>query len=148
MITASHLPYQRNGFKFFTAEGGLEHADIEDVLSRAAQAAAAAGVPPDNEFLGTAYVMTMALGIPAGLISQVCCAARAIFKLDALMSCASCHVREASAVRRHDANHLTPAASGVTLLSPIELVACAGGLHARVRRAPAQHHQGGRQSRR
>ena len=70
MITASHLPYQRNGFKFFTAEGGLEKADIKDVLSRAAQAAAAAGVAPDNEFLGTAYVMTMALGVPAGLISQ------------------------------------------------------------------------------
>ena len=73
MITASHLPYQRNGFKFFTAEGGLEKADIKDVLSRAAQAAAAAGVSPDNEFLGTAYVMTMALSVPAGLISQVCC---------------------------------------------------------------------------
>jgi len=77
MITASHLPYQRNGFKFFTAEGGLEHEDIEDVLSRAAQAAAAAGVQPDNEFLGTAYVMTMALGVPAGLISQVCCVGQA-----------------------------------------------------------------------
>ena len=24
MITASHLPYNRNGFKFFTPEGGLE----------------------------------------------------------------------------------------------------------------------------
>jgi hypothetical protein len=71
MITASHLPYQRNGFKFFTAEGGLEKADIKDVLFHAAQAAAAAGVPPDNEFLGTAYVMTMALGIPAGLKRQV-----------------------------------------------------------------------------
>ena len=71
MITASHLPYQRNGFKFFTAEGGLEKADIADVLSRAAQAAATAGVPPDNEFMGTAYVLTMALSVPAGLISQV-----------------------------------------------------------------------------
>ena len=71
MITASHLPFQRNGFKFFTEDGGLEKADITDVLSRAAEAAAAAGVPPDNEFLGTAYVMTMALGVPAGLVSQV-----------------------------------------------------------------------------
>lgn len=24
MITASHLPYNRNGFKFFTSEGGLD----------------------------------------------------------------------------------------------------------------------------
>lgn len=33
MITASHLPYNRNGFKFFTPEGGLEKADISEILS-------------------------------------------------------------------------------------------------------------------
>ncbi len=32
MITASHLPYNRNGLKFFTKDGGLEHEDIEAVL--------------------------------------------------------------------------------------------------------------------
>ncbi len=32
MITASHLPYNRNGFKFFTAEGGLDKGDISAVL--------------------------------------------------------------------------------------------------------------------
>ena len=32
MITASHLPYNRNGFKFFTAEGGLEKEDIAEIL--------------------------------------------------------------------------------------------------------------------
>lgn len=37
MITASHLPYNRNGFKFFTSSGGLGKADITDILSRAAQ---------------------------------------------------------------------------------------------------------------
>ncbi len=36
MITASHLPYNRNGIKFFTKEGGLEKADLTDVLRRAA----------------------------------------------------------------------------------------------------------------
>lgn len=36
MITASHLPYNRNGLKFFTKDGGLEKADIKDVLTRAA----------------------------------------------------------------------------------------------------------------
>ncbi|MBQ7566152.1 MAG: phosphomannomutase/phosphoglucomutase [Oscillospiraceae bacterium] len=36
MITASHLPFNRNGFKFFTAEGGLEKADIAAILSLAA----------------------------------------------------------------------------------------------------------------
>lgn len=38
MVTASHLPYNRNGFKFFTAAGGLEKGDITDILSRARQA--------------------------------------------------------------------------------------------------------------
>ncbi|KAL6586458.1 hypothetical protein OROMI_001446 [Orobanche minor] len=36
MITASHLPYNRNGFKFFTDAGGLGKVDIKDVLERAA----------------------------------------------------------------------------------------------------------------
>ena len=35
-ITASHLPFNRNGLKFFTADGGLESGDIRDILSRAA----------------------------------------------------------------------------------------------------------------
>ena len=35
MITASHLPYNRNGFKFFTAEGGLEKEDIAEILKLA-----------------------------------------------------------------------------------------------------------------
>ncbi|KAL5139444.1 Phosphomannomutase/phosphoglucomutase [Glycine soja] len=36
MITASHLPFNRNGFKFFTNAGGFGKADIKDVLERAA----------------------------------------------------------------------------------------------------------------
>jgi phosphomannomutase len=35
MITASHLPFNRNGYKFFTRDGGLEHDDITDVLKLA-----------------------------------------------------------------------------------------------------------------
>lgn len=35
MITASHLPYHRNGFKFFTKEGGLGKADIKAILEAA-----------------------------------------------------------------------------------------------------------------
>ena len=34
--TASHLPFNRNGFKFFTNNGGLGKADIKDILERAA----------------------------------------------------------------------------------------------------------------
>ncbi len=35
MITASHLPFNRNGFKFFTSGGGLESADIKKILAYA-----------------------------------------------------------------------------------------------------------------
>jgi phosphomannomutase len=33
MITASHLPFNRNGLKFFTSKGGFEKADITELLS-------------------------------------------------------------------------------------------------------------------
>lgn len=33
MITASHLPFNRNGLKFFTKDGGLESADITELLT-------------------------------------------------------------------------------------------------------------------
>ena len=36
MITASHLPWNRNGFKFFTRDGGLDKEDISFILESAA----------------------------------------------------------------------------------------------------------------
>jgi phosphomannomutase len=36
MLTASHLPFNRNGLKFFTAKGGLEKQDISAILALAA----------------------------------------------------------------------------------------------------------------
>lgn len=41
MITASHLPFNRNGFKFFDQDGGLEHDDITRILEIAADRAKA-----------------------------------------------------------------------------------------------------------
>ncbi len=35
MITASHLPFNRNGLKFFDKDGGLEHEDIRAILEGA-----------------------------------------------------------------------------------------------------------------
>ena len=54
MITASHLPFNRNGFKFFTAEGGLEKGDIKQILQYAASDAATglpAGSLVEGEFM-------------------------------------------------------------------------------------------------
>ncbi len=36
MLTASHLPFNRNGLKFFTKEGGLNKGDISEILDIAA----------------------------------------------------------------------------------------------------------------
>ena len=35
MITASHLPFNRNGLKFFSHEGGLESSDVTEILEMA-----------------------------------------------------------------------------------------------------------------
>nr|MCR4822913.1 phosphomannomutase/phosphoglucomutase [Treponema sp.] len=35
MITASHLPFNRNGLKFFDKDGGLEASDIKEILQEA-----------------------------------------------------------------------------------------------------------------
>lgn len=35
MLTASHLPYNRNGLKFFTKESGLEAEDVKEILATA-----------------------------------------------------------------------------------------------------------------
>lgn len=40
MITASHLPKEYNGMKFFTADGGLEHEDIAAILKYAEKSSA------------------------------------------------------------------------------------------------------------
>lgn len=37
MLTASHLPFNRNGMKFFTKDGGLDKPDIKDICERAAK---------------------------------------------------------------------------------------------------------------
>lgn len=56
MITASHLPFNRNGFKFFTSDGGLEKEDIKQILTYAegdAQTGLAAGKLENGEFMDT-----------------------------------------------------------------------------------------------
>ncbi len=45
MITASHLPFNRNGLKFFTRAGGLEKGDISALLAKAEPLEPCAGNP-------------------------------------------------------------------------------------------------------
>ena len=70
MITASHLPFNRNGFKFFTAEGGLEKADIKQILEYA-ESNTATGLQPgtltSSEFMDTyAKILADKIRIAAG----------------------------------------------------------------------------------
>lgn len=44
MITASHLPFNRNGLKFFSEHGGLESSDIKEILELAASYRFAEGI--------------------------------------------------------------------------------------------------------
>ena len=56
MITASHLPFNRNGFKFFTENGGLEKGDIKEILTYAASEEATGlpeGTLTDGAFMDT-----------------------------------------------------------------------------------------------
>jgi phosphomannomutase len=74
MITASHLPYNRNGFKFFTKEGGYEKRDIKELLGLAAEEHAAESAPntrPGDRYTDDAFVLASALHTEPGLIEYV-----------------------------------------------------------------------------
>ncbi len=49
MLTASHLPWNRNGMKFFTPEGGLEKEDITEILKLAQN------LPPASPKVGKSF---------------------------------------------------------------------------------------------
>ncbi len=51
MITASHLPFNRNGMKFFTKEGGLEHDELTKVLENAIALAEQYGEEDEEEIV-------------------------------------------------------------------------------------------------
>ncbi len=74
MVTASHLPSNRNGLKFCTEKGGLEKKDISDILQRAAQAAVDAGMDAVPEPYGdVGFVMGACLQVDPALVTSVCC---------------------------------------------------------------------------
>lgn len=47
MITASHMPFNRNGFKFFTQQSGVEKEDVSEIISIAEKL-----IPLENEKKG------------------------------------------------------------------------------------------------
>ncbi len=61
MITASHLPYQKNGLKFFVKDGGLEGSDIEKILSLAEEGVSPS--PKRGKVSDKSYIETYAHGL-------------------------------------------------------------------------------------
>ncbi|MCR5809404.1 MAG: phosphomannomutase/phosphoglucomutase [Clostridiales bacterium] len=58
MVTASHLPFERNGAKFFTKRSGLEKADVKKILAYAAEVPDDMGVPDIGGEFVSCDVMT------------------------------------------------------------------------------------------
>ncbi|MBQ6385095.1 MAG: phosphomannomutase/phosphoglucomutase [Lachnospiraceae bacterium] len=63
MLTASHLPFNRNGMKFFTKDGALSHADLDVILENAAALADRFG-SPDPELRISADRLPAGAGSP------------------------------------------------------------------------------------
>lgn len=74
MVTASHLPWNRNGLKFFTAKGGFDKGDISDLLAMAEQgeyhAASVEGQVAERDYM-TRYSTHLANYIAQGVGSTV-----------------------------------------------------------------------------
>lgn len=66
MVTASHLPYNRNGLKFFTNIGGLEKQDITDILNLAE-----AGDFPISDTKGTVARVDFISVYAEGLVKKI-----------------------------------------------------------------------------
>ena len=78
MVTASHLPFNRNGFKFFDNKAGFEKGEVGDLLRRAAEDAANNGLQEDPSFPadkrqaeeGELARLESSLSIPPSLVSK------------------------------------------------------------------------------
>lgn len=71
MITASHLPFNRNGLKFFDQDGGLESTDIKDILTIAqdCEVAETAGKAETFDSLSL-YTASLCEKIKAGVAAE------------------------------------------------------------------------------
>ncbi len=71
MLTASHLPFNRNGFKFFTAQGGLDKPDITDILARSAQGVTAEATVTPGTITAYDFMAVYAAGLVQWMRSAV-----------------------------------------------------------------------------
>ena len=74
MITASHMPPERNGMKFFSQEGGLEKQDISEIINYAKDDEALESLVPSGEPVTSGEIET------ADLMDTYCAHLRNIIK--------------------------------------------------------------------
>lgn len=83
MITASHLPANRNGFKFFDKDGGLNKADITQILKTAMEGKKAL-TPLGPPIFETNFQIVLGKktypSVPADLMDEYCAHLRGIIK--------------------------------------------------------------------
>ena len=81
MITASHLPYERNGLKFFTRDGGLDKKDITKILQLAENAGQEGAESPGSVYeyrlmefysIHLKRIICRALGAEPGIDKKTC----------------------------------------------------------------------------
>lgn len=65
MVTASHMPWQKNGLKFFVKEGGLESEDVKEILCLAAADASPESNGKNGSVYQKPYIETYAAGLVA-----------------------------------------------------------------------------------
>eukprot|EP00200_Dunaliella_tertiolecta_P007129 CAMPEP_0202373016 /NCGR_PEP_ID=MMETSP1127-20130417/4110_1 /ASSEMBLY_ACC=CAM_ASM_000462 /TAXON_ID=3047 /ORGANISM="Dunaliella tertiolecta, Strain CCMP1320" /LENGTH=628 /DNA_ID=CAMNT_0048969755 /DNA_START=3126 /DNA_END=5012 /DNA_ORIENTATION=+ len=71
MLTASHMPWNANGLKFFTAAGGFEKSDVASMLQMAIEECAAKGVMVGDTSSENAHVLASALAQDPSNVKQV-----------------------------------------------------------------------------
>lgn len=87
MITASHLPFNRNGLKFFTRKGGLEKEDITALLENAAECGSgedAAKPGMSEEYISSVKKIDLISIYSKGLREKICAGVSAVKEENAL----------------------------------------------------------------
>lgn len=90
-MTASHLPYTRNGLKFFTKKGGLTSSEVEEICEKAAR-----------KFANRTAKVSMALRVPPSRVD--------------FMSAYSNHLREIIKQRINHPSHYDSPLQGFQVL--------------------------------